>query len=407
MTDLAAPVTDLPAERHIPLPVAEVVDLAAAGLPPAEGERLRRLADLLGALLHSRYRSRWRTVRDLEVADDHEGLVRELRAVLDAANYDEVPREALERALGEASLFKVRLHVDLDHFAELLFFRRGTRRRSEVVSRWRGLRHEQVDYVEYARVVMYARHHDRAWFEERGVDLDDLPFEPGRAVMKLFQDVPEADLEMLLPGTEVRMRTFDKVLFGVPAVVGGAVVAATKLAAALGLLLVLVGAALGLHDQPNNLNAGSFITLLGGLVAFGAYLWRQWTKYKNRRLSFLQTLSEHLYFKAVADGAGVLFTVLDAAEEEDVKEALLGYRALLDGPAPAGEVDARAERLLRDPCDGRVDFEVSDALGKLARLGLADERDGRWHGVPLDEALRALRARWRELGDAMTEPAPR
>src|SRR3712207_8715653 len=47
------------------------------------------------------------------------------------------------------------------------------------------------------------------------------------------QDVPRADLEMLFPNAQVRMRSIDKLLIGVPAVASGIIVIATKLIAAL------------------------------------------------------------------------------------------------------------------------------------------------------------------------------
>ena len=39
---------------------------------------------------------------------------------------------------------------------------------------------------------------DEAHFEANK-DIDDLPFRPGSTIIKLFQDVPRADLEMLFP----------------------------------------------------------------------------------------------------------------------------------------------------------------------------------------------------------------
>jgi hypothetical protein len=223
----------------------------------------------------------------------------------------------------------------------------------------------------------------------------------------MFQDVPAADVEMLLPNSDVRMRTIDKLVIGVPAVAGGVVVATTKLAAALGLLVVLVGAWLGFRDEPADLSFGRLATLLGGLVAFGAYLWRQWSKFKNRRIKFMKTLSESLYFKTLADGPGVLFTILDAAEEEDTKEMLLAYSALLDGPHDAAEVDAAVESRLRERAGVSIDFEISDALGKLSALGLASSTGERCRAVPLPEARTRLLELWDDLGRTGHAPALR
>lgn len=401
MTELSAPVEALPAGRYIALPLQDVVELTARDV--AGGDAWQGVAEMVSALLHHRYRARWQQLRRL-TPDDGPVFLEQLRAVLNAANFDEIPRAALDRALQEASLFKVKLHVELDHFQELLLLRRGGTTRTARVERWKGLRHETLTYRDYAQVVLYARYRDEQWFREHDIDVAELPFTPGSAQAKLFRDVPEADLEMLVPNTEVRMRTLDKLLFGVPAVVGGVIVAVTKLAAALGLLVALTAAAIGLRDAPTDLNAGALITLLGGLVAFGSYLFRQWTKFKNRRLAFLTRLSENLYGKTVADGPGLLFTVLDGAQDQDVKEALLGYRGLLDGPRTTQELDDWVERLL--PGDGGpVDFEVDDALRTLCSLGLARRDGDRWAAPAPGQALAVLRERWRELGDALSGPA--
>lgn len=357
--------------------------------------------------MHAAYRDRWLEVKRLYAADDDARFVAELQALLDAANYDEVSRAELERALEEESVFRLRLAIDLDDFAEVVVHRRGSVERTETVRRWYGLRRAQVQFVDYERVVLYARYRERAYLEDRGDDVDDLPFEPGRAFLKMFQDVPASDVEMLLPNSDVRMRTIDKLVIGVPAVAGGVVVATTKLAAALGLLVVLVGAWLGFTDEPADLSFGRLATLLGGLVAFGAYLWRQWSKFKNRRIKFMKTLSESLYFKTLADGPGVLFTILDAAEEEDTKEMLLAYCCLLDGPRGAVDVDAAVEATLRERAGVSIDFEISDALGKLSALGLASSAGEQCRAVPLPEARARLLELWDDLGRTGRAPALR
>ncbi len=415
-------------QRYLPLRPDEALELCLSDLPADDRPGLRQVSDLLGALVHASYRERWQRAKDAyapfspdvearaqradagspDGPEAEEHLVAELRSVLDAANYDEVPRSVLDDALGESSVFQVRLDADLDDFADLLLFRRGLTHRHERQERWWGLRSQELDYLEYRRVVLYARYRDRQWFADRGRDVDALPFLPGKAVLKLFQEVPEKDLEMLLPNTEVRMRTIDKVVIGVPALASGIVVAVTKLATALGLLLLFLGAAVGLRSRSPELDTGTLVTLLGGFVAVGAYLWRQYGKFTSRRTSFMKTLSENLYYKTVGAGPGVLFTVLDAAEEEDVKEALLAYRCLLDGPLAQEVLDERVEERLRTSgrLDGqRVDFEVADAVGKLERLGVVRQQDGRCVALGLDDAVTALRTRWRELGDALAPAA--
>ena len=69
----------------------------------------------------------------------------------------------------------------------------------------------------------------------------------------------------------------------------------------------------------------TLIALLAGLVTLGSYLWKQFNNYKNCKLSFMQTLTENLYFENLDNNAGVFHRLIDDAEEEECKEAILVY----------------------------------------------------------------------------------
>jgi hypothetical protein len=77
---------------------------------------------------------------------------------------------------------------------------------------------------------------------------------------------------------------------------------------------------------------GALVALFGGVIALGGFLVRQWTKLMNRRITYLKTLSETLYVRTLADGPGVLHTLLSSAEQQEVIEVILAYRFLLDAP---------------------------------------------------------------------------
>ena len=147
-------------------------------------------------------------------------------------------------------------------------------------------------------------------------------------IIKLFQDVPRADLEMLFPNARVRMRTIDKLLIGVPAVVSGIIMVVTKLVAALLPVLLLLAFWFGLRREPVELSQGQLVTLGAGLAALGGFLVRQFGKFKNRKIQFMKSLSDNLYFRNLDNDAGVFNHLLDAAEEEEVKEAVLAYHFL-------------------------------------------------------------------------------
>ncbi len=304
-----------------------------------------------------------------------EDLASLLREVLDRGNYDPVTEEALQAAFGSASLFEIRLDVDVDDFEEVLLYTRGATRRSEEVPRLFGLFPRTVSFTNYDRVVLYIRFRDT-------VDASSTlgGCRPGATMLKLFQNVPDADLEMLFPNTRIGMRTIDKLLIGVPALVSGGVVLTTKLGTTLVLMGSLLGFWLGLHKEEVELNRATVLALLAGLGTLGGYLWKQFSSFRNRKLRFTQALTENLYFKLLDNNAGVLYRLLDDAEDSECKESMIAFYFLLEaaGPVSAPELDARIEAWFAERWACRLDFEIDDALGKLQRLGLATTSEGKW-----------------------------
>lgn len=332
-------------------------------------------------------------IKKLKLPDDlstSASLKSLLEKVLDKANYERVTQADLEQALEESSLFQIRLQVDFDEFDEVLLFCRGENQREEVISQWFGLKKTTLTFTNYDRVVVYLKFRD---------DLcSDNPYcSAGSTLLKLFQDVPKADLEMLFPNTRVRMRVMDKLLIGVPAAVGGGVVVSTKLGGSLILLASLAGYWLGTHDTPVELDKTALLALAAGLGALAAHFWKQFNNFKNRKLRFIQTLTQNLYFKNLDNNAGVFHRLLDEAEEEEGKEALLAYAFLLqaDRALSLEELDQHVESWFERQLGSRVDFEIDDAIQKLIRFGMVSETAPQsYRAVPIKEALRLLDHRW-------------
>ena len=213
-----------------------------------------------------------------------------------------------------------------------MFYRRGEHTRRDEVTSWFGLRRRTVAFTNYARVLVYATFKDADHFEAKGTNVDGLPFQPGSTIIKLFQNVPREDLEMVFPNVQVRMRPIDKLLIGVPAVVSGVIVIVTKLLAALGRCCCCWRSGSACAEEPVELNQAQLVALGAGLIAFGGFVVRQVTKFKNRKILFMKALSENLYFRNLDNDAGVFHHLLDAAEEEEVKEAVLAYHFLRTAP---------------------------------------------------------------------------
>lgn len=405
-------------EHNIPFRKADIIAMCADELPPEERESFAGFTKMLASLLHHRFHERieeiknayFGTQQSLSAAEKLAAqgrLEEELAALAKAANFTEMDARELDRAFAEHSLLKVRMVVDRKVVDKILFFRRGEVKQSKQVPIWFGLRRKTISFLSYARVLVYAKFKDAGHF--KAADIEGLPFEPGSTVIKLFQNVPREDLEMVFPNVRVGMRGIDKVLIGVPAVISGIVVIATKLITTMGLVLLLLGFWLGLRRDPVPINQTALVSIGFGLFAFGAYVVRQITNFKNRKILFMKALSENLYFRNLDNDAGVFHHLLDAAEEAEVTEAVLAYHFLRTSPSPLtpAELDTRVEAWFATRCETPVDFDVHDGLRKLREHCLvAEDPSGRLSAVTLAEAKRRMDSFWDGLFDYSNIPVP-
>ncbi|WP_020523989.1 TMEM143 family protein [Catelliglobosispora koreensis] len=395
-------------EHFIPFRKTDIVAMCAE--ESGDRDAFLGFASMLSSVLHHRFHERIEALKDAyhpfnpeadtrtvkPLTDDERAAARqrleaELAALAKAANYIEGDAAEIDRAFTEHSLLKVRLTANLDAVDRLMFFRRGERTVTREIPFLFGFRKRTVTLIEYARVLVYATFKDASHFE--GTDVDRLPFRPGSTIIKLFQNVPRDDLEMVFPNVQVRMRRIDKWLIGVPALVSGIFMIATKLITSFGLLLLLVAFWFGLRREPVPIDQTSLLSLGIGLAAIGAYLVRQISNFKNRKILFMKALSENLYFRNLDNDAGVFHHLLDAAEEAEVSEAVLAYHFLRKSPDPlvVAGLDRQIEQWFSARWDAQVDFEVEDGLRKLRQLGLVSEDpEGRLTAISLTEARMRL-----------------
>ena len=102
---------------------------------------------------------------------------------------------------------------------------------------------------------------------------------------KLFQNVPQADMEMFFSNTLVRMRLLDKLLMGVPAFVGGLIELTNKLSGSILFAAEISTFWLGLSADPVELNKTNLLNLDSEVGALGAYLFRQLAVSKLERFA--------------------------------------------------------------------------------------------------------------------------
>jgi hypothetical protein len=400
-------------ERYIPFRKSDVISMCQQQLPPVEQVSFKEFAELFSSIIHFEYHKRLERLKDnyapfdpnadtrlLNTLSDNEKLqcqqafAKEFAEVLNAANFERITNSDLQDALNEESLFKVRLEVAFEDFAEVVFYRRGASQKQETLRTLWGLRKQTISFTNYDRVAVFIRFKDHTYFNAK--HKIPLGFEPGSTIIKLFQNVPKADLEMLFPNSEVRMRPIDKVIIGASAAVGGAVVLVTKLGASIILLVALLSYWLGLRSDNVEFTQQHMISFVLGLGIFGSFIFKEWTKFKNRKIKFMKALSDNLYFKSLDNNAGVFHTLIDAAEEEDCKEAIIAYSFLLtqNQALSAEALDNAIETWFASNYQCTLDFEINDALEKLTRFNLVEHTDGKFKAIPLSQAKSKLDNLW-------------
>ena len=216
---------------------------------------------------------------------------------------------------------------------------------------------------------------------------------PGSVLIKYFRNIASSDLNALFPNVRVVMSLWDKLILGVPAILGGIPIL-IKLASTVTVLFLVIGFYLGLSASVHDDAMTGALAAMSGLVALGGFIMRQWMKYQRQSLMYQKQLTDNIYFRNVNNNAGIFDYIIGAAEEQECKEAFLAYYFLQQGALTQAELDRRIETWLKEAFDLDADFEVDDALGKLDRLGLL-RRDGERIAVPPpQDALARLDTVW-------------
>ena len=413
-------------ERFIPIDKAELVQQLANGDVGASGNRERFLlfSKILDSIFHFEFHERTEaltssyrpfnpdsdtvTTRRLSQEDrkaHEERLMATFKQVLNQANYQQITETDLAYAIHRESLFRINLWVDFDDFENQLIFRRGSRTHRVRRKKWL-FKEETVDITVYDRVALIIKYKDAAHF--KAAKRETLNFAPGTMIVKLFKNIPKGDLEMLFPNAQVRMKIRDKLLLGGVALGGGISVmvkAGAGLIAMASVLWLMARSVITSGGQMPGLGPVEISGMVGGmtaLAAIGAFLFKQWNSYKNRKIKFMKMLGDNLYFKNLDNNAGVFYHIIADAEEEEFKEALLGYSFLLKSEAgrTARALDDRVEAWFNETYEVPIDFEIEDALGKLERLKLCkiigqdDTGSPLWAAVALPEACERLDRLW-------------
>lgn len=388
-------------DSYIPCAKADLAAALAArgGVDPAQFAETCRL---LSAVLHyetfdelERLRALYRPLDPSETitaAPDREAFVRELENILKVAGFEEFGADDVFAAAAVDTLADLKVRAAAGD-VQVRFFARGARPAELEVRRFWGLYKKPVNSEIFDDVVL----------------LIDLPADgdareltrirrgarPGAVLLKHFGDVPRTDLVTLHPAAAPAMKRRDQLILGVPAVAGGLPLL-TQLGPALTVIFAVIAGVLGFEGGQLTEDAlKRALAALSGFVALGTFLMRQRLKYDRQRLFYQKQLADTVYFHTVANNAGVIDGLVGAAEEQDAKEAMLGWHTLLaGGPMTKDALDEAAEQFLRETFGMDVDFEIGDALAKLERLRLVHAEGDRYVAATPEDALARLDEAW-------------
>jgi hypothetical protein len=287
---------------------------------------------------------------DDELRQQASEVTRLVRQVLHDADYTELTHEQLLAATEVTSLWGVPLHVDLDIFSHLAVFARGDVVGMREIRRWQKLfRQDLVEVDIYRRLVVLFQILPEVRVSGEG--------ESDRLYLRMFKNIPKADVDMLLPGTTVRIGWLDRTKILVPSL-GGIGMSLWKVAR----LVLLVAV----------ITTGKLFVLIGLLGATAGYIVRTITSYFQTKKNYELNLTRSLYFQKLDSNAGVIYRVLDEARQQDYREAILAYHSLVaDGQTISRrKLRRRVERLLRNAIEVEICFEIDEAIQILERLGL-------------------------------------
>jgi hypothetical protein len=222
--------------------------------------------------------------------------------------------------------------------------------------------------------------------------------------LKIFKDIPKLDLNMLLPGARVMMSYLDRSKISFPVLTGVGALASKPLAALALVFPPLLAMArtlgAGLDDALAQFaHSGSPSWALWGLASGSlGYGYRSYYGYQQTRQRYRLTLTENLYFQNLDNNCGVLARLLDEAEEQECREALLAYFFLWRLAGPDGwtsaELDDAVEEYLERNAGVKVDFEIGDAIRKLEERRIVVKAGDRYRARPLGQALQVLDWIW-------------
>ncbi|KAG2492511.1 hypothetical protein HYH03_009176 [Edaphochlamys debaryana] len=357
----------------------------------------------------------------------------EFSAILDKAEFEPLPQEDLDKAKNDKSLMGLDVTSASEEYLDYQVYYRGSRQRKIAFRRW-GLFHREMEMHLYERLAIRFRlkkpvHADdlpadgalppvdpRPWYKRmfsRGPKVPEslMALRDEFMYMKLFKDVLQCDVDMLLPGSVIKFTWFDHCMIWIPILVG------------LGLAVWKMYKGTIQFDNPKD--ALLSLVLIVMPITWGV---KAWLAVKEKQRKHQAHLNALFIVHNLNNNGGVISQLLDEAQEQEDNEAMLAYFFLWQAQAGGQAqglskqaLDRKVEEYLQrklDEVDARIrmDFEVTDSIKKLERMSLltvtiSPSQEKMLTVLPLDQAVDKAHVRHfnegRETGVALGPRGPK
>lgn len=301
-------------------------------------------------------------------------LMEGIEHLLAIGNYNSLTTAQLNECLALQSMGGLSVQVNLKKFEQFTVFYRGVRQVERPYRLFYLLKRSR-SIKELKRVCVVARY---------------KPEYGGKILVKLFKEVAVEDLKIVTPEVKLRMPAFDRVKLG------GTFLTSLGLAGWKLITLVMGLASITLTN---------FLIVVGAIIG---YFVKVVFGFLNSRTKCMQQFSQSLYMQSLSNNVGALAMLIDQAEVQEVKEALLAYMFLYlhrEDNYTMDQIDKSVEKWLLDNFGYPIDFEVDDAIRKLMEKGIGsksieneDELLEQYHVIPIDAALAKLKEYWFAIG---------
>ena len=383
-------------EHFIPVRCTDLIDVLAAdkgltpeqAMTPADQQQFRHFANLLMDHFHRENHIRLLKLKDAYAPFDPDAdtkvlrtltpeqrtteqnqLFEEFSGLLERANYHRMTREEIGKAMEGASFWGINMSVDWSVFDRIEIYNRGAsvgqRYKRHWLKKWQKIQIPVPIFQRLAVIVKQTKHKRLG----KNADTEHI-------FLKLFKEIPQMDLEMLLPGTRIKMHFIDRGKLGASAL--GSIGYVGWKISEFSLAILKMG----------------FWALYAPIMLVFGYAYKTWAGFTSTRQTYMLQLTQSLYYQNLDNNGGVMYRLLDEAEEQESRETMLAYfylwRYTQERAWTAVELDDFVELDLEKKLNMPVDFEIGDALEKLDRLQFLVKDGDRFRVRPIELAINML-----------------